>query len=455
MITALAVITPAGSILFAPIPIAANAGAAMPLSVVLGFAVVLLIMNAIYRFTQRIAHAGSFFAFVRDSLGVRAGFIAGWLFLAFYPGVVAFEMVLFGATLNGIIVAHGGPSIPWWLIVIVGLVLIWGVAILGIRLSIRSDLVLLVFEMGVLTALALTILFAGAPGGDWHPSVFNPSSSPRGLSGVIVGAVYGVLIFTGFEAPSYLGEEAENPRKTIPRAILTTTLLIGAVYVFFFYVATVGYGVQNIAKLPADPAPWDTIGRQYWSSGATVLVDVASVVCLVAGSLAAQNGAARMVMALGREGLFPRRLGRTLPRFGTPASALTLLLVFSLAVILGFGFAFGPLPAYALLSLVVTLCALGVYALAQFGLTRYFWVRGEFNPFWHGVVPTLAVAAIVYLFIKNISPAPPYPSDLAIWIAIGWAIAGLLGLAGLLLFRPRQLAVAAEIVGEGGGGDAS
>jgi hypothetical protein len=49
VITSLAVITPAAAILFLPIPIAANAGAAMPLSIVVAFVVVLVIMNAIYR----------------------------------------------------------------------------------------------------------------------------------------------------------------------------------------------------------------------------------------------------------------------------------------------------------------------------------------------------------------------------------------------------------------------
>ena len=52
VITSLAVITPAAAILFLPIPIAANAGAAMPLSIVVAFAVVLVIMNAVYRFTR-------------------------------------------------------------------------------------------------------------------------------------------------------------------------------------------------------------------------------------------------------------------------------------------------------------------------------------------------------------------------------------------------------------------
>jgi len=116
---------------------------------------------------------------------------------------------------------------------------------------------------------------------------------------------------------------------------------------------------------------------------------------------------------------------------------------------LGFGFGFGPLPAFSLLSLVVTLCALGVYALAQFALARYFTRLGTFRPLWHGLLPIVAVAAIVYLFIKNVSPQPPYPSDLAIWIAIGWLVAGILALTGLVIIKPGRLSEAALIIGEG------
>jgi amino acid transporter len=130
-------------------------------------------------------------------------------------------------------------------------------------------------------------------------------------------------------------------------------------------------------------------------------------------------------------------------------AALTLLLAASIAMGLGFGLGFGPLPAFALLSLVVTLCALGVYAIAQFGLARYFLRLGQFSPFWHGLIPVVAVAAIVYLFLKNISPKPPYPADLAIWIALGWLAVGILAMAGLLIFRPGRFSEAAEIIGEG------
>jgi amino acid transporter len=449
VITSMAVITPTGAILFLPIPIAAFAGKAMPLSVLVAFAVTFVIMNAVYRFSQRISHAGSFFAFVSASLGTETGFFAGWLFMAFYPVLVGLDMILFGATLNGIILAHGGPNIPWWLLMIVGLALIWGIGVIGIRFSARSDFVLLTFEIGVLLALAITILVTGAPGGDWHAQVFNPSAAPGGFGGVAVGAVFGVLAFTGFEASAYLGEEAENPRRTIPRALLITVALVGVLYVFFFYVVTVGFGLSNVAKIPTNAAPWDSLGIHYWGSGPTVLVDIASVVALIAGGLAAQNGAARMAMALGREGLLPPLLGRTTRKFGTPGWALTFLLGVSIAMGLGFGEGFQPLPAFSLLSLIVTLCALGVYVLAQIGLVRYFWKRGSFNVLWHLILPLAATAAIGYLYYKSVVPSPAYPDNWAIWIALIWAGAGLAVLLWLKLRHGALLAQTAEIIGSG------
>ena len=447
VITSLAVITPAGAILFLPIPIAASAGAAMPLSIIIAFAAVFLIMNAIYRFTQRIAHAGSFFAFVRDSLGIRWGFLTGWLFLAFYPVLVVLDLVLLGASVQGIITAHGGPEINWWIFMLGGLVLIWGVTILGIRLSVRFDLTLLLFEAVVLVALAITILFR-VHGGALRLTVFNPSHSSTGFSGVALGAVFGVLAFTGFEAAAYLGEEARQPRRTIPRAILVTLVLVGLTYVFFFYVVTVGYGLGNMDKLASDPAPWDTLGLQYWNSGATILVDIASVVALLAGGVAATNGSARMLFALGRDGLLPRALGRTSKRFRTPHVALTLMFIASVVLGLAFGLKYSPLPAFTLLSLVVTLNALAVYALLQIAVVVYFRRNGGFNVIWHLVVPVLAVAVIVYLYWKSVSPTPAYPSNVAIWFAIGWAALGLVAMFGLSTLAPNRLAEAAAIIGE-------
>jgi len=152
-------------------------------------------------------------------------------------------------------------------------------------------------------------------------------------------------------------------------------------------------------------------------------------------------------MALGREGLLPPVLGRTMPRFGTPAWALTFLLGVFVAMGFGFGSGLQPLPAFSLLSLVVTLCALSVYALAQIGLVCYFYRHGSFNVLWHLLLPLAALAAIGYLYYKSLARSPAYPSNWAIWIALIWAGAGLAVLAWLKLRHGSLLAQTAEIIG--------
>jgi amino acid transporter len=439
-------VTPTAAIFFLTIPAAANAGKAMTFAYLIAFLAVLLIVNAIYRFTRRVAHAGSFFAFVQAGLGPRAGFVAGWLFLAFYPLVQVFSLVIFGAFVSQIVAQHASVDIKWWIIALVGLGFIWLLSILGIRLSIRTDLLFLVFEGAVLGALAITILVDGGAHGAWHPEVFNPSGI--GAGGVALAVVFGIQSFTGFEAASYLGEEARDPRRTIPRGMIITTLIGGAVYVFFAYIASIGWGVDDMLKYGQNPAPWDVLGARYWNSGSTIVIDVAAAIAALAGGMASQNGAARMLFALGREGLLPRGLSHTNRRFGTPDVALTLLLGAAIVIALGLGLHYGPINAFSLLGLIVTFAALGVYFLAQVACTVFFWRRKEFNILWHGLVPLGAIAVIVYLFIKSEFPTPPHPLDLAIWIALAWLVLGVATVAVLSAVSPVRFARMASIIGE-------
>ena len=64
----------------------------------------------------------------------------------------------------------------------------------------------------------------------------------HGINGVIAGSVFTILAFGGFEGAAPLAEEARNPRRTIQRAVLLSTLLIGALYVFTSYAIDVAFG---------------------------------------------------------------------------------------------------------------------------------------------------------------------------------------------------------------------
>jgi hypothetical protein len=91
-----------------------------------------------------------------------------------------------------------------------------------------------------------------------------------GMTGVIAGAVGALLAFSGFEAAAPLAEETRNPRRNVPRAVLLSTILIGALYIFTTYAADVSYGpaVLNGFAASANGVPWDGLARtSRWSSG--------------------------------------------------------------------------------------------------------------------------------------------------------------------------------------------
>jgi amino acid transporter len=219
------------------------------------------------------------------------------------------------------------------------------------------------------------------------------------------------------------------------------------IYVLFAYIATIGWGPDRMGDYAANPAPWDVMGTQYWNSTATILVDLAAAIAALAGGMASQNGAARMLYALGRERLLPASFGHTNRRFGTPDVALTTLLVAAVAIGLGLGFAYDPISAFALLGLVVTFSALGVYFIAQLACIFFFSQRRMLHWFWHVVVPVGAMAVIGYLFYETVTPKQPHPLNLGIWIAVAWGIAGVVVTAAMSAAAPHRFARLSQILG--------
>ncbi|MBX4373292.1 amino acid permease, partial [Mycobacterium tuberculosis] len=81
-------------------------------------------------------------------------------------------------------------------------------------------------------ALCISVIFDG---GTNSITPFQLSSAPHGLSSIGLGMIFGLLSFTGFEAAANLGEETKDAKKTIPRAIMVSVLMIGVLYVVSAY----------------------------------------------------------------------------------------------------------------------------------------------------------------------------------------------------------------------------
>jgi amino acid transporter len=240
--------------------------------------------------------------------------------------------------------------------------------------------------------------------------------------------VFAILAFIGFEASAPLGEEAKNPRRTVPRAVVGSAIAIGIFYVLCSYAWVFGAGFDNFVKQATTNAdPWRNLAKVFWGSG-WVLVFLAICNSIAANSNAAVNAATRVFYALARNGLAPKQLGRTHARFKTPHVAIIWMSGFALVISLLFGWKWGALVGFSLIATIAVPVVIVVYMLVSIGCMRFYLRerRSEFNPLLHLVLPIGGIVLFFFPLYYQFSTEPPtYPIKYANWVAAARTILGI------------------------------
>jgi amino acid transporter len=450
IVMAVAVMAPAAAIFFNTIPQAGLVGAAIPLCYVVGFVVSILVANQFSEMAKELPASGSFYTFVAQGLGPRLGFITGWLTLISYGIVCPFAFVIFGASLQALVLRWTGLNISWMFWFVLGTGIVFALSYLGIRQSLQVDLTFIAFEIGVCLLLAIIVVVQVASKGQLTTAPFKLSSIPPG-GGLFLGIVLSILSFLGFEAAATLGEETKNPRKNIPIAVFGSMITVGIFYVIMSYIAVIGYGVNNMAQYATDAAPFDTIGRLYVGNIFVSLIDIAGIISLYALGVAITNGASRIIFAIGREGLFPTWLGKTHPTRNTPVNAIVFLCIITLVVGIGLGLLLTPIGAYGFLGTLDTLAVLVIYALVNLACFRFFLLkrRERFNWFRHAAIPFLSTISLVAVFFGTVYPPGAPPLNYTPYIVIIWTLIGIGVLLYLLRTKPTEVSRAGSVLATG------
>lgn len=269
--------------------------------------------------------AGSAYTYVRRALDARAGFVVGWTVLLDYLFLPLVIWLIGGAYLNGQF-----PDVPMWMWIVGFVVITTALNIIGLQVADKANFALMTFQVLVLiffVVLALVYLINGSA------SLFSvtPFVGGSGLSGAAAGAAIAAYSFLGFDAVSTLTEDTKDPEKTIPRAIFLVALIGGLVFVVVSYVVSLvapGAVFDNADSLAADLAV--TIGGAFF--GAIFLAGL--IIGQFTSGLAAQASAARLMYAMGRDGVLPKGFfGRLSERFRTPVFNIVLCGVIGLGAI--------------------------------------------------------------------------------------------------------------------------
>lgn len=314
-----------------------GAGAAAPLAVVISAIGVLGLGWIVSQYARRIQAAGSLYDYVTDGLGPRPGAASG---LLYYTGILALGagiLVMIGGTVHDTLKAEFNiaplTGTEWDLVLLAGLAL---VLYLGVALSTRTQLVLAAISFSVVLVFVIVVI-AKVGSGNHVATAFNPSSSRQGLGGVFFGVLYGVLLFTGFEAAANLGEETAHPKRDIPRAVLISVLAVAGFYIVAAYGQVAGYhfsldALGKHAGAPLFGLAGPVSGGGYGSVTIRRLLELVVVLDMLAVLIGCAVSSSRGLFALARDRRLPSSLGHVARR-GTPLMASAVVVAVHLVVV--------------------------------------------------------------------------------------------------------------------------
>jgi amino acid transporter len=433
---------------FASSAAAGEAGIAAPFAYLIAGVGSLCLASVIIRFTRRMASAGGLYTYISRGLSPSAGFLGGWLYGSAFAVGISFVLVIGSFFMSVAMSAHTSLDwgwYPWFFVFLGGLALL---AFLDIRISTRIQLVAAAVGVGAILLLALVILFKGGDSGlSLQP--LNPAKATS-TSNLFLAVVLTFTGFIGFEAAAVLGEEAADPLRAIPKAILTAVLVALVYYVFVTWMMAVGFGVGNAGAWAKDPAALDTLATRYVGNWLAVIIDFSVAASGFIAALGGLHLTSRTLYAMGREGGLPRVFAWTHPRFKTPWTGIA----FSLAVTLLLGAIFAhhydPITYFIWMATCATIGILIVYILIALGGVVYFARdRRGWNPLLDLVIPAGAIAICGYTLYKSLHPTPAYTGIVkwAPWVALIWLAAGVAIDVVLTATRPERVRAFGSILG--------
>jgi len=432
-------VAPAGAVVGGLVIVVSYAGFASPLVVLIAFAASLCCASSIAEFARRLPSAGSLYTYNSRGLGRTGGFLTGWMMVFAYALYVPAGIALTSAYASQLAVTLAHVTVSDWVLFLVIVAAVAGVAYLGISTSSSIDLLLVTGEVAVIAALAITILVKIGPA-HYSAAVLTPGSSPNGqLAGIATAMIYGISAFAGFETAAALGEEARDTRRSIPASTIGVVIVTGAFLLLVVCAEMFGVGRHGVFGFTRQANPLGYLTSRYWSPSVLWAIDLVIVVTGLGFVIAAFNAAIRILFAMGRERALPGGLAQLSGRH-TPVNAIGFAAVLTLGLGLPLTYATGGARTYKYLVGAAALSLVLVYLAVNTAIIRAFRTdfRDEFILWRHLLLPATAAGLFLFPLWGLLHPRVYTLATLLPFTALGWLLLGVVTATVLRARRPAS-----------------
>ncbi|QPP09900.1 amino acid permease [Streptomyces bathyalis] len=308
-----------------------DAGPAVIVSFVLAGLTALFSAFSYAELAGTIPVAGSSYSYAYATMGELVAWVCGWCLLLEYGVSVAAVAVGWGQYIDELLHGTLGLNLPQALSAPPGegglfnvpalVVVLLAMAFLlgGARESARANTVMVTVKV-IALLLFCAVAAAGIRAGNYQPFM------PLGMAGVSAAGATLFFSYIGFDAASTAGEEAKDPQRDLPRAILLSLVLVTALYCL---VAAVAVGALPWHRFEGSEAALSGIlhnvtGQGFWPT----LLAFGAVVAIASVVLTVLYGQTRILFAMSRDGLVPAVFSKVDPRSGTPRANTVIVSAF-------------------------------------------------------------------------------------------------------------------------------
>ncbi|MET0549525.1 MAG: APC family permease [Xanthomonas sp.] len=354
---------------------------------------------------------GGSYLYAREAFGRFAGFEIGWMiWLTRISSAAALSNGLADAVVRFWPAAAGGGA---RLSIVAGsLGLLTAINVIGVKSAARTGVALVIGKLvPLLLFVAIGVFYV-----DWSWAFSGKTPDPRDVGNLGEAALLLLFAYAGFENIPAAAGEYRNPRRDVPFALITMIVTVTLIYAA---VQVVAQGtLPNVAQ---SATPLADAASGFGGEALALILTVGATISILGTTSNTVMLGPRFLFALAKDGYGPAFLARVHPRFRTPAAAILLQGVLSLALALS-----GSFVQLALLSMVTRLFAYIGTAAAVLVLARRYGDRPGALRLPGG--PLIPLAALLLA--------------LALLLSASWqnlAAAGVALLVGALFYRfPRK-----------------
>jgi amino acid transporter len=370
-------------------------------------------------FARRSSHTGSMFLYSVAGLGATSGGLAGWCLIWAYVFIGAAGLTGFTIFAEQLL-STAGVQLP-----AIGLfagctLLSWYLAYRDITISMLTVLVIESISIALIVGLALLTLAHHGFAIETNVLMLKGSS----LSTLGLGVVVAIFSLVGFESATAFGEEAKNPLKAIPNAVVASLLMSGAFFVFIAYVEIIGLGGAN-PPLDKLTTPLSALSAAVHADVLQIPINIGAMISFFSLALSCTNAGARIIYQMGRKGFLPASAGRAHPANLTPHVAVTIMAVLAFAIPTA-AVVFGGIAVPDAFDYAGTFGAfgfLGAYIFAALAAPMYLRKIGALSR--RDIVnSTVAIAFLLVPALGSVYPVPAAPVNTFPYIFLAYFFTG-------------------------------